>query len=61
VRIGFKIGIDEVRNLAGLAVELDQIGPVDLAQVGAGAPLVDAEQRVEGLERGAMDVDGVRQ
>ena len=61
VRVGLEIGIDEVRDLAGLAVQLDQVGPVDLAQVGPGASLVDAEQRVERLERGAMDVEGVRQ
>jgi hypothetical protein len=53
--------IHEVRNLAGLAVQLDQVGPVDLSQIRAGAPLVDAEQRVEGLKRGAMDVECVGQ
>ena len=31
VRVGLEVGIDEVRNLAGLAVQLDQVGPVDIA------------------------------
>ena len=61
MRVGLEIGIDEVRNLARLAVQLDQVGPFDLAEVGPGASLVDAEQRVERLQRGAMDVEGIRQ
>ena len=61
VRVGFELGVDQVRDLAGLAVELDQVGPLDLAQVGPGASLVDAEQRVERLERGAVDIEGVGQ
>ena len=30
VRVGLEIGINEVRNLAGLAVQLDQVGPFDV-------------------------------
>jgi hypothetical protein len=61
VRLGLEIGINEVRNLAGLAVQLDQVGPVNLPQVGAGASFVDAEQRIERLEGAAMIVEGRRQ
>ena len=61
VRIGLEVGIDEVRDLAGVTVQLDQVGPVDLAQVGPGAPFVDAQQRVERFEGAAMDVEGIRQ
>ena len=61
VRVGVEVGIDQVRDLAGLAVELDQVGALDLAEVGPGAALVDAEQRVEGLQGGAVDVEGIGQ
>ena len=56
VRVGLEFGIIEVRNLSGLAVQLDQIGSVESAEVGSGASLVDAQERVECLERGATDV-----
>ena len=61
VRVGVEVGIGQVRDLARMAVELDQVGALDLAEVGAGAALVDAEQRVEGLQGGAVDVQGVGQ
>jgi hypothetical protein len=61
VRVDLEIGLNEIRNLARLAVQLDQVGPVDSAQVGSGASLVDAQQRVECLERGAMEIERVRQ
>jgi hypothetical protein len=44
VRVGLKIGINEVRNLAGLAVQLDQVGPIECSQVSSGASLVNAEK-----------------
>ena len=45
VGIGLEVGIDQVRNLAGMPVQLDQVGAVDFAQVGPGTALVDAQQR----------------
>jgi hypothetical protein len=61
VRVGDEVGIDEVGDLAGLAVELDQVGAFDLAQVGAGAALVGAEERAQGLQGTAVDVQGIRE
>jgi hypothetical protein len=61
VRVGLEIGISEVRNLAGLAVQLDQGGPVERAEVSSGASLVNAQKRIECLERRAMDVERGRQ
>ncbi len=61
VRVGLEIGINEVRYLAGLAVRLDQVGTVEYAEVCPRAALVDAQQRVECLERGAMDIKRGRQ
>jgi hypothetical protein len=43
VRVGLEFGIDEVRNLTGMAVQLDQVGPVESAEVGSGASLVDTQ------------------
>ena len=56
VRVGLKIRIDQVRHLAPLAVQLDQVGPVDFAEVGSGASLIDAQERIKRVERRAMDV-----
>ena len=61
VRVGLEVGVDEIRDLARVPVQLDQVGPLDLTEVGAGAALVDAEQRVERFEGTAMDVEGIRQ
>jgi hypothetical protein len=33
VRVGVEVGIGQVRDLARMAVELDQVGALDLAQV----------------------------
>jgi hypothetical protein len=44
-----------------LAVQLDQVGARDRAEIGPGASLVDAEERVERFEGTAMDVEGVGQ
>jgi hypothetical protein len=61
VRVGLEVGINEVRNFAGLAVQLDQVGPVERAQVRSGTSLVNSQERVECLERGLMDVERGRQ
>ena len=61
VRVGLEIGINKVRNLARLAVQLDQVGTVECSQVSPGAALIDAQKRVECLERRAMDVERGRQ
>jgi hypothetical protein len=45
VRIVLEVGIDQVRQLAGAAVELDEVGPLDLAQVSPAAAFVDPQQR----------------
>jgi hypothetical protein len=58
VRIGLEIGINEVRNLAGMPVQLDQVGPVERAEVGSGTSLVNSQERVE---RRAVDVERGRQ
>jgi hypothetical protein len=61
VRISLEIGISEVRNLAGMPVQLDQVGPVERSQVSPGTSLVNSQERVERLERRAMDVERGRQ
>ncbi len=61
MRVGVEGGVDEVGELAGEAVQLDDVGPFDLAEVGAAAALVDAQQRVEAVEGGAVDVEVVGQ
>jgi hypothetical protein len=61
MRIGVEVGIDEIRNLAGMPVQLDQVGAVDLAQVRPGAPLVNPQQRIERVECTAMDIKRIRQ
>ncbi len=47
VRVGLEVGIDQVRDLPGMPVQLDQVRPYDLAQVRPGAALVNPEQRLE--------------
>jgi hypothetical protein len=61
VRVSLEIRINEVRNFARLAVQFDQVGPVESAEVGLSTSLVNAQKRIEGLERGTMDVESVRQ
>jgi hypothetical protein len=61
VRVGLEIGINEVRNVPRMAVQFDRVCPVESSEVGSGASLVDAQQRVERRERSAMDVESVRQ
>ena len=38
VGVGLELGVDQVRDLAGLAVQLDQVRPLDLPEVGTGTP-----------------------
>jgi hypothetical protein len=35
-RVGFEVGVGEVGDFSGMAMELDQVGAVELAEVGAG-------------------------
>ena len=61
VRVGLEVGIDQVRDLPRMPVQLDQVRPLDLAQVRPGAALVHPEQRLERIERVAVDIEGIRQ
>jgi hypothetical protein len=45
MRIRVEIGIDQVGELAGAAVDLDDVGAFDFAEVGAAAAFVDAQER----------------
>ena len=47
--------------IAGMPVQLDQVGSVENAEIRPGAALVDAQEVVECLERGAVDVERGRQ
>jgi hypothetical protein len=61
VWVGLEIGVNEVGNLARLAVQLDQVRPVESANVRLGAALVDSQELVERFERRAVDVERRRQ
>ena len=56
VGIGFEVGISEVRDLAREAMELDDVRLFDIPQVGPGTPLVDPQERIQIVERRAVDV-----
>ncbi len=60
-RVGLEVGIDQVRDLPRMPVQLDQVRPLDLAQVRSGAALVNPEQRLERVQRLAVNSEGVRQ
>jgi len=47
VRVVLEVGIDQVRDLPRMPVQLDQVRPLDLAQVRSGAALVHPEQDLE--------------
>src|SRR5689334_9653539 len=51
----------EIRHLAGLAVQLDQVRPLDLPKVGPCTSLVDPQERVQRIERAAVDIESVGQ
>jgi hypothetical protein len=61
VRVGVEGGIDEVRDLPRMAVELDEVGALDFAEIRPGAALVGAEERVEGLQGRVVDIQDVGQ
>ena len=61
VGVGLELGVDQVGDLAGLAVQLDQVRPPDLPKVRSSAPLEDPQQRVQRIERGPVDIEGVGQ
>ncbi len=60
-RVSLDVGTDQVRDLPRMPVQLDQVRPLDLAQVRPGAALVNPQQRLERIERFAMNLEGVRQ
>ena len=39
--VGFEVGVGEVGDFSGVAVELDQIGAVDFAEVGPAQRSID--------------------
>jgi hypothetical protein len=45
VRVGLEVGIDQVRDLPRMPVPLDQVRPLDLAEIRPGAGLVHPEQQ----------------
>ena len=47
VRVGLEVGINQVRDLPGMPVQLDQVRPLDLTEIRPGAALVNPEQRLE--------------
>ena len=52
-----KVGIDQVGDLARKAVQFDEIGVGDLAEVRPRAAFVDSQQRLEAIEGRAMHVE----
>ena len=58
MRVGLEVGIDKVRDLPRMPVQLDQVRPIDLAQVRAGAALVHPEQRLERIEPVMVNIEG---
>ena len=56
MRVGLEVGINQIliKNLPRMPMQLDQVGPLDLAQISPCAALVNAEQRLERVERVAM-------
>ncbi len=61
VRVGLEIGIDQVRDLARMPVQLDQVRSLDRAEIRPGAALVHPQQRLERVERLEVNINGVRQ
>ena len=45
--VGLEVGIDQVRDLPRMPVQLDQVRPLDLAKIRPGEALVDPQQRLE--------------
>ena len=61
MRVGVEVRVGQVGELAGEAVQLDDVRPLDLAEVGPAAALVDAQERLQRLQGAAVDVKVVRQ
>jgi hypothetical protein len=61
MRIIDELRIDQVREFVGPAMNLDDVRAFYLSEVRSAAPLVDAEERFQRVERAAVDVEGVRQ
>ena len=51
-----EVGIVQVQDLARMPVQLDQVRALDLAQVRPGEALVNPEQRLERVERLAVNM-----
>jgi hypothetical protein len=56
MRVVLELGVHEIRELSGPSMDLDDVRPFHLAEVGAAAPFVDAQQRLKRVERAAVDV-----
>ena len=61
VRVGLEVGIDQVRDLPRMPVQLDQVRSFDRAQVRSGAALLNPQQRLERIEGVAVNIEGVQQ
>jgi hypothetical protein len=61
VRVGLEVGVDEIGDLARLAVQLDQVDLVESAESGSATTVVDAQERIEWLDRSVMVVERIRQ
>ena len=61
MRVGVKVGIAQVREFGGPPVNLDDVSPFHLAEVGAAAALVDAQDRLQRVEGAAVDVQVIGQ
>jgi hypothetical protein len=61
MRIGLEVGVDEVGNLAGPPMNLDEVRPFDFAKDGPAAALVDAQEWLQSIQGAAVDVQVVWQ
>jgi hypothetical protein len=61
MRVGVEVGVNQLADFAGKAMQLDYVGSLDLPQICPATALVDAQQRFEMVQGAAMDVEGVRQ
>jgi hypothetical protein len=61
VRIRFQVRVRQIRQLAGMPVDLDQILSLDLSEERTAAPFVDAKRRRQVEERVPVDVERLGQ
>jgi hypothetical protein len=54
VRVRLEGGLDQVRQLAAATVELEEVGALDLAEVGPAAALADPQQTAVSGHRGPV-------